>query len=457
MIMMRDDKKSLRPGSHPQMHPHVATELPGPRAKAIIAMDESCTSPSYIKEYPLVADRGQGCFIDDVDGNRFLDMMAGIAVSATGYAHPHVVGAVKEALDKVWHICGTDFYTDSFSRLCSKLAGYVPGMGKKRVFLTNSGTEAIEGAMKLARFHTKRKGFLSFYGGFHGRTLGALSLTASKVRQRENFGPFIPGVVHAEYPDVLRRPAGMTPEECGVEAIRKIERQLFGRVTSPDELAAIFVEPIQGEGGYVVPPKSFLKGLRDLCDRHGILLVFDEVQSGVGRTGEMYAAEYFDVAPDILLSAKGLGSGLPIGAIIARENIMTWTRGSHGSTFGGNNVSCAAAIATLEVVERMLPDIRKNGELLSAGLKKLAEKHPCIIDVRGPGFMIGMELARPGTRESVPGMMAELEQMAFREGLLLLGSGASTIRFAPPLVCGPHEISIAIDILDRCLGRLSAR
>jgi len=435
------------------MRPLIKTALPGPRGKAIIAQDESCTSPSYIKEYPLVADRGQGCFIDDVDGNRFLDMMAGIAVSSTGYAHPHVMGAVRESLEKVWHICGTDFYTESFSRLCTKLSGYVPGMGKKRVFLTNSGTEAIEGAIKLARFHTKRKGLMSFYGGFHGRTMGALSLTASKIRQREHFGPFLPGVVHAEYPDVLRRPEGMTPEECGLEAIRKIEKQLFNRVVSPDELAAIFVEPIQGEGGYVVPPKSFLKGLRGLCDRHGIMLVFDEVQSGVGRTGEMYAADFFDVAPDILLTAKGLGSGLPIGAIIAREEVMDWTRGSHGSTFGGNNVSCAAAIATLEVVEKILPEIRQNGELLTSGLRKLADRHPCIMDVRGPGFMIGMELADPVTKQSIPNAMAELEQMAFREGLLLLGCGASTIRFAPPLICGPHEIAIALEILDRCLAR----
>lgn len=447
----------MNPSKIEKLFPKVSGPLPGPRAQAIIAQDESCTSPSYIKEYPLVADRGEGCFIDDVDGNRFLDMMAGIAVSATGYAHPHVMGAVREALDKVWHVCGTDFYTDSFSRLCAKLSGYVPGMGKKRVFLTNSGTEAIEGAMKLARYHTRRKGFLSFYGGFHGRTLGALSLTASKIRQREHFGPFIPGVVHAEYPDVLRRPAGMTPEECGIEAVRKIERSLFHKVVSPDELAAIFVEPIQGEGGYVVPPKSFLKGLRDLCDRHGILLVFDEVQSGVGRTGEMYAAEYFDVAPDILLSAKGLGSGLPIGAIIAQEKVMTWTRGTHGSTFGGNNVSCAAAIATLEVVERMLPEIRKNGELLSAGLRNLAQKHPVIMDVRGPGFMIGMEMADPTSGAPVPELMADLEQTAFREGLLLLGCGASTIRFAPPLVCGPHEIAIALEILDLCLTKLTPR
>ena len=437
------------------LRPSIKTELPGPCGRAIIAQDEAYTSPSYIKEYPLVADRGQGCFIDDVDGNRFLDMMAGIAVNSTGYAHPHVMGAVREAIEKVWHICGTDFYTDSFSRLSAKLSGYLPEMGKKRVFLTNSGTEAVEGAIKLARFHTKRKGLLSFYGGFHGRTLGALSLTASKIRQRENFGPFIPGVVHADFPDVLRRPAGMTPEECGLEAIQKIERQLFTRVVSPDELAAIFVEPIQGEGGYVVPPKSFLTGLRSLCDRHGIMLVFDEVQSGVGRTGEMYAADYFDVAPDILLTAKGLGSGLPIGAIIAREGVMDWTRGSHGSTFGGNNVSCAAAIATLEVVEKILPDIRSHGALLTSGLKKLAAKHPCIIDVRGPGFMVGMELADPITKNPIPEVMANLEQMAFREGLLLLGCGASTIRFAPPLVCGPHEIAIALEILDHCLERVS--
>ncbi len=438
------------------LEPMIKTELPGPLGRAIIARDAAFASPSLIKEYALVADRGQGCFIDDVDGNRFLDMMAGIAVSSTGYAHPHVMGAVKEAIERVWHICGTDFYTEAYTRLMEKLGSYVPQMGQKKIFLANTGTEAIEGAMKLARYHTKRKGFMSFYGGFHGRTLGALSLTASKVKYRDHFGPFIPGVVHGRFPNPADCPKGMSEEEFGLKAIDEIKTTLFDRIMAPTELAAIFVEPIQGEGGYVTPPRSFLKGLRQLCDQHGILLVFDEIQSGVGRTGHMFAAEYFDVAPDIITSAKGLGSGLPIGAIIAKDSVMTWGRGTHGSTFGGNNVSCAAAVATLEVVETLLPAIRENGTYLSRRLKDLSAKHPVIADVRGPGFMIGMELRDPNSGRPVPEMMAELEQIAFRKGLLLLGCGQSTIRFAPPLVCGKHEIDIAVRLLDASLSQIKA-
>lgn len=444
--------------SHPsKLEPMIKTELPGPIGREIISRDAKFASPSLIKEYALVADRGQGCFIDDVDGNRFLDMMAGIAVSSTGYSHPHVLGSVKEALDRVWHICGTDFYTESYARLMEKLGSYVPMMGKKKIFLANTGTEAIEGAMKLARYHTKRKGFMSFYGGFHGRTLGALSLTASKVKYRDHFGPFIPGVVHGKFPNPNDCPKGMTEEEFGLKAIDDIKSTIFDRVMAPTELAAIFVEPIQGEGGYITPPRSFLKGLRDLCDQHGILLVFDEIQSGVGRTGHMFAAEYFDVAPDIITSAKGLGSGLPIGAIIAKDSVMTWGRGTHGSTFGGNNVSCAAAVATLDVVEKILPEIRENGAYLTKRLKELSKRHPVIADVRGPGFMIGMELRDPKTGRSVPELMAELEQTAFRKGLLLLGCGQSTIRFAPPLVCGKNEIDIAVRILSESLETLISK
>lgn len=436
------------------LFPSIKTEIPGPKGREIIQRDAKVASPSLIKEYALVADRGQGCFIDDVDGNRFLDMMAGIAVSSTGYGHPHVVGAVKEAVDRVWHICNTDFYTESYARLMEKLSSYVPQMGKKKVFLANTGAEAVEGAIKLARYSTKRKGLMSFYGGFHGRTMGALSLTASKVKYRDNFGPFIPGVVHGRFPNPMECPSGMSDEEFGLQAIEEIKTTIFDRIMAPTELAAIFVEPIQGEGGYITPPRSFLKGLRALCDQHGILLVFDEIQSGVGRTGHMFAAEYFDVAPDIITSAKGLGSGLPIGAIIAKESVMTWGRGTHGSTFGGNNISCAAAVATLEVVEKILPEIRENGQYLTDSLKQLSTKHPIIADVRGPGFMIGMELRDPKTGKSMPEFMGELEQAAFKKGLLLLGCGQSTIRFAPPLVCGRHEIDIAAKILDETLADL---
>lgn len=435
--------------------PQVGAPLPGPKARAIIELDEAHTSTSYIKEYPLVAESGSGCWITDADGNRFLDFMAGIAVNSTGYGHPKVVAAIKDAADKVWHICGTDFYLEPMARLAAKLASLVPAMGKKRVFFSNSGTEAVEAGIKLAKYHTRRPAIIAFEGAFHGRTMGALALTASKSRQRAGFGVMMPGVFHARYPDPLRRPAGMSAEEHGEECIRTLERELFGRFVDPADVAAFFVEPIQGEGGYVVPPVSFLRGLRALADKHGILLAFDEVQSGVGRTGSMYAADHFGVAPDILMTAKGLGSGMPIGAMLAREGIMNWTSGSHGNTYGGNALCCAAALATLEIVEELLPSVARVGEHFTRRLQELARKYPMIAEVRGPGLMIGMELWNPKTKQAVPETLAALEQLAFRRGLLLLGCGKSTVRFAPPLVLTCDEVDTGIEILDRCLAELA--
>jgi 4-aminobutyrate aminotransferase len=304
-----------------ELRPEIKMKLPGPKAQAIIARDEKVASPSYIKEYPLVVERGEGPWIYDVDGNRFLDFMAGIAVTSTGHAHPKVVKAIQDAAGKFLHICATDFYYESFAACCEKLASFVPGMGKKKVFLTNSGTEAVEGAIKLVRHHTKRMNIIAFKGAFHGRTLGAVSLTSSKVKQRAHFGPLLPGITHVDYPNAYR----------GVEA-PDLEGDLFQRHVTPDEVAAIFIEPILGEGGYVMPPVSFLKELRRICDKYGIMLVFDEIQCGVGRTGQMFAADHFGVAPDVLLSAKGIASGMPLGAIIAKESVMTWPRASHGST-----------------------------------------------------------------------------------------------------------------------------
>jgi 4-aminobutyrate aminotransferase len=441
-----------------RLYPSITTPPPGPKAQAIIDLDHRYSSPSYIKEYPLVVDHGHGPWIVDVDGNRYLDMMAGIAVASTGHAHPAVVAAITEAAGKFLHICGTDFYYDTFSRMCEKLASYVPGMGPKKVFLSNSGTEAVEGAIKLARYHTRRNTIVAFKGGFHGRTIGAISLNSSKVTQRAHFGPLMSGVLHIPYPHPRKCPYGRPVDHCNqaCSCASVLEKDWFLSHVAPSEVAAIFVEPILGEGGYVMPPVSFLKDLRRICDEHGILLVFDEVQSGVGRTGDMFAAETFDVAPDILLSAKGIASGMPLGAIIARESVMTWGRGTHGSTYGGNPVCCAAGLATLEVIEGMLPQIRRVGDYLQAGLRTLAIKHPVIWDVRGVGLMIGAEFIDPATHQPAAELVGKLEQLAFRKGLLLLSCGKSTIRFAPPLIVTEHEIDICLQLLDECLTELAA-
>lgn len=435
------------------MKPEIRVPPPGPKAQAIIDLDAKYSSPSYIKEYPLVVERGEGPWVIDVDGNRFLDFMAGIAVNSTGHSHPKVVQAIKDAADKFLHICGTDFYYDGFSKLCERLGNYLPGMGKKRVFLTNSGTEAIEGALKLARHHTRRQYVIAFKGGFHGRTYGAISLNSSKVGQRAFFGPLVPGIIHIPYAYPYRTPAGQSAED----AAKVLEKDWFVNHVDPREVAAIFLEPILGEGGYVMPPKAFLQDLRRICDQHGILLVFDEVQSGIGRTGHMFAADYFGVYPDILMSAKGIASGMPIGAIIAKESVMTWPRGSHGSTYGGNPVCCAAALATLDIVEGLMPQVREVGEHMIGKLREMQKKHPTIGDVRGTGLMIGAEFIDPKNKEPAGQYVGDLEQLAFRKGLLLLSCGKSTIRFAPPLVLTKQDVDVGLEILGECLVELDKK
>jgi 4-aminobutyrate aminotransferase len=441
------------------LEPNIVVEPPGPKARAVIERDRKHSSPSYIKEYPLVVDRGEGVWIYDVDGNRYLDFMAGIAVNSTGHAHPKVVESIQRASERFLHICGTDFYYESFAMLCERLASYLPAMGPKKVFLTNSGTEAVDGALKLVRFHTRRQNVIAFKGGFHGRTYGAISLNSSKVGQRAFFGPLVPGVLHVPYAYPYRCPRGQAAASCMVKCgcAEVLESDWFLNHVDPREVAAIFVEPVLGEGGYVVPPKSFLQDLRRICDSHGILLVFDEIQSGIGRTGEMFAAETFGVAPDIVLSAKGLASGMPIGAIIAKESVMTWPRGSHGSTFGGNPVACAAALATLEIVEGMLPHVRTVGKKLQDGVIALQRAHPVIGDIRGLGLMIGAEFVTPAGREPAGAYVGDLEQLAFRKGLLLLSCGKSTIRFAPPLVISEAELQVGLRILGECLHELDPK
>lgn len=430
--------------------PKILTPLPGPNAAQLIAADEQYTSPSYTRVYPLAVARGAGAVIEDLDGNCFLDFTAGIAVTASGHCHPKVVEAIKAQSECLLHMSGTDFYYGPQRDLSERLAKLAPGVALKKVFLANSGTEAIEAAIKLARWHTGRKKIIAFYGAFHGRSLGALSLTASKIAQKRKFGPLLPDVHHVEYPNPYRGP---TVEEC----FRQIEKNLFSRIAAPDEIAAIVVEPIQGEGGYIVPPAEFLPRLAELAKRHGILLVTDEVQSGMGRTGKMFAVEHFGIIPDIICLAKGIASGMPLGAIIASSDIMNWTPGSHASTFGGNPVCCAAALATIDLLQsELMQNASEVGEFFIKELARLANDHAIVGDVRGRGLMIGMELVK-NRAEKLPAKVEaqQLIERCFHKGLLLLTCGESTIRFCPPLVITKEQVQSAIKILNEVLTEIA--
>jgi 4-aminobutyrate aminotransferase len=433
--------------------PHLLTSLPGPRATEVIERDSRVLSPSYTRCYPLVAARGEGAMIEDVDGNRFLDFNAGIAVASTGHCHPKVVEAIEEQSKRLIHMSGTDFYYENMVQLAEKLAAIAPGGGPHRVYFGNSGAEATEAAMKLARYHTGRDKFIAFAGSFHGRTMGALSLTGSKVVQRKGFGPLIPGVYHAQFPDPYRRPVGMTADEHAVSCVRFIEDELFRTIVPAEEVAGIVVEPIQGEGGYLVPPKAFLEELRRLADRHGILLIFDEVQSGMGRTGKMWAAEHFGVAPDIFTTAKGIASGLPLSAMVAKAEIMDWGPGAHASTFGGNPVAVAAALATIELLEsELIANTAHIGGHILDRLRHWPKHFRHVGDVRGLGLMIGFELVRDQhSKERAPELRDRIQDMAFERGLLVLGAGRNSIRLCPPLVITRDQADFAVDTLEECL------
>ncbi len=433
--------------------PHLRTALPGPNAKALIDRDAAVVSPSYTRSYPLVIARGDGAVVEDVDGNLFLDCAAGIAVTATGHSHPDVVRAITEQAQKFIHMSGTDFYYEPQVRLGEELAAITPISGTLRAFFGNSGTEANEAALKLARYHTKRTGIIAFFGGFHGRSMGSLSATASKITQRKGFGPFVPGFYHAPYADCYRCPLNLKPESCAAECVDFIEQQLFVHLVSPDEVAAVLVEPIQGEGGYIVPPAQFLQRLRELTTTHGILLIADEVQSGMGRSGKMFAVEHFGVEPDIISMAKGIASGMPLGVTMARAEVMAWPPGSHASTFGGNPVSCAAALATIKLLrESVMKNATEVGAHLMDGMRGLMDKHPLIGEVRGKGLMIGVELVTDRTTK----VRAAAERDAvvnasFARGLLLLGAGKNAIRLSPPLVFTKQQADTVVEILDEAL------
>lgn len=416
--------------------PRILGPLPGPKAQAWLSRDDAVMSPSYNRTYPLVVRRARMAMIEDVDGNRFLDFTAGIAVTAAGHNHPEVVAAIRRQAGRLIHMSGTDFYYTPQIRLAERLARLAPGEGPKRVFFTNSGAEAVEAALKLARRHTGRPRAIAFHGAFHGRTYGALSLSASKPMQRRGFAPLVPEIHHARYGDL--------------DSVRS----LFKTTCPPDELAAIFVEPIQGEGGYIVPPADFLAGLRAIADEVGALLVLDEVQSGLGRTGRMFASEHWGVAGDIVCLAKGIANGLPLGAIVAEAGVMDWPSGSHASTFGGNPVACASALATLRLIEgKYMANARRRGQQLMGSLRALAAHHPAIREVRGLGLMIGMEVQAEGAPD--PALRDRIIERAFHRGLLLLPCGPSTVRFCPPLCLTARQVETGVAILDAAIGEAS--
>jgi 4-aminobutyrate aminotransferase len=416
--------------------PRLVTEVPGPRARAIVAADSSVTSPSLPRAYPFAPHRGAGAVIEDVDGNCFIDLNAAIAVCSTGHAHPAVVAAVKEQADRLLHYSASDFYLPIYAQLCARLGKIAP-MSPTRSFLSNSGTEAVEAAIKLARHHTGRPYVLGFIGAFHGRSYGSMSLTASKSNYRADFGPLLPGVVHAPYADSWGTTNLEHPDAPGY-----IENVLFKRLVKPHEIAAVVVEPILGEGGYVVPPAAWMRKLRALCDEHGILLVVDEIQSGMGRTGRMWAIEHSDVEPDIVLAGKGIASGMPLGAMIARAELMTWGSGTHGSTYGGNPVSCAAALTTIDLIEKELAgNAGAVGSIALEGLRSLQSRFDFITDVRGLGLMIGVEFVSAEVADRV-------EKAAFERGALLLRAGDATIRVSPPLVITEEQIRTGLEIFE---------
>ena len=434
--------------------PKLVTPLPGPNAQRALELDEKYISPSYTRGYPLVAKTGRGAMVEDVDGNVFLDFAAGIAVVSTGHCHPDVVAAIQKQAAELIHMSGTDFYYTNMIELARKLASIAPGKEPKKVYFGNSGTEAVEAAMKLARYHTKRDKFIAFYGCFHGRTLGSLSLTSSKAVQRKGFGTLLGGVFHVPYAYSYRCPYGLKSEECCTECAAVLERELFKKIVAPEEVAAIFVEPIQGEGGYVPAPPEFLLDLQRICRKYGILLVSDEVQCGMGRTGKWWAGDHAGLEPDIVCVAKGIASGMPLGAVIARESIMDWKPGAHASTFGGNPVCVAAALATIDLIEKKyMENARRMGEFILGRIANWRERHRTVGDIRGMGLMLAVEIVLDQkTKERAHDLRDKIVDLAFAKGVLLLGAGENTIRLAPPLVIDEEQADFAVRTLDACIS-----
>ena len=437
--------------------PHLVTALPGPKARAIVDRDAAVLSPSNTRSYPLVIAKGEGAMVEDVDGNRFLDLNAGIAVCSTGHCHPKVVEAIREQAGKFLHMSGTDFYYENIVTLGEKLnqlvTGGDPTREQRRVYYGNSGAEAVEAALKMARYHSGRDKFIAFFGAFHGRTMGALSLTGSKSVQRKGFAPLLGGVTHIPYAYCYRCPYGKQVENCDVECVKVLEDQLFKTTVPAEEVAAIFVEAVQGEGGYVVPPQKFIDELQEVAHRHGILVVFDEVQSGMGRTGKMFAHQHFGVDPDIIALAKGIASGMPLCATVAKASYMQWKPGAHASTFGGNPVSVAAALTTIQLLEQELVDnAARIGARMKERMQTWPSRFPIVGDVRGLGLMLGIEIVRDQTtKEKAPELRDRIIELGFRKGILVLGAGQNSVRLAPPLVISADQADCALDTLEECM------
>jgi len=441
------------------IQPQIKTALPGPKTKALIEKDGRYLSPSYTRGYPLSIKHGYGAMVVDMDDNVFLDYCAGIAVCSTGHSHPEIVKTIREQADKFLHMSGTDFYYTVMADLAEKLAVTTPGSPNKRVFFGNSGTEANEAALKLARYHTGRKNYISFYRSFHGRTFGSMSVSASKAVQRTQFAPLLPGVFHAHYPyfyrDIFK---SESPDACADACLNYIEEYIFKMLTPPEEVAAFIVEPVQGEGGYVVPPATFLPRLQELARKYGILIISDEVQAGMGRTGQMWASQLFPgYEPDIITSAKGLASGMPLGACIARSDIMDWKPGTHATTFGGNPVSCAAALKTFELLENgLLQNVKVQGAYLKSRLQELTNRFDVIGEVRGEGLMLGLEIVESkASKIKAPDLRNQIVDDCFYEGLLILGCGENSVRFSPPLIICEEQTDTAISILEKVLAKLA--
>lgn len=433
--------------------PHLITALPGLNSARLIARDNAVLSPSYTRGYPLTVARAEGAMIEDLDGNRFLDCNAGIATCATGHCHPEVVAAIQAQAAKLIHYSGTDFYYENMVDLAEKLSSLVPGRGPRRVYFGNSGAEAIEASLKMARYHTGRERFIAFFGGFHGRTMGALSLTGSKSVQKKGFGALLSGVTHIPYANCYRCSYGKQVETCNVECVRVIEDQLIRHILPADDIAAIIVEPVQGEGGYVVPPQKFIDELQAVAARHGIPMIWDEVQSGMGRTGKMFATEHFGVDPDILALAKGIASGLPLSAVVTKPQWMRWTPGAHASTFGGNPIAIASSLATIGLLEaELMRNAEKVGGYMMARMCDWPQRFRHVGRVQGLGLMIGFELVRDQkSRERYPELRDQLELMAFERGILILGCGPNSIRLCPPLVFSMDQAEFCLDTLESCL------
>jgi len=435
--------------------PIIKTALPGPKSKKKIKFDETYVSPSYTRAHPTVLDHADGPWIWDIDGNKFLDFHSGIGVCSTGNTHPKVVEAIIRQTRRAVHISSADFYHELVGQLAKRLSDVAPGPQPRRTFFTNSGTESVEAALKLARYKRRRPRMIAFMGAFHGRTMGALSLTCSKSTQRKGFAPLLPEVTHAPYPYCYRCPLNLEHSTCGLACLKFLEDEILTRVAPAEEVAAIIIEPIQGEGGYIVPPDDYFPALAALAKKHDIYLIVDEVQSGMGKTGKMFAIEHFGVSPQILTTAKALASGVPLGACIADRDVMDWPPGAHSTTFGGNPLGCASALATIDLLEGgLIANAAKQGKFVMAELKKLQKRHPSMGDVRGLGLMIGIEFVKDrASKKPAPEMADEVMMRAFEKGLMLLTCGPNGIRLVPPLIIERQHCQVALEILDEVIGK----